>query len=340
MAQQHEIDLHLIFQGDIRGGSFGEGGPVGEEEGPGAACAAGVCPGALYDRESESGDSRSENHLESESGDEAVVEFVKVKRKGKISVQALVNNVKFYCNRTVQDGQMKIFRCSYYDSEQCKCRFTATRIDSDSDAEWEVEDIGNATNHVHESANIEALVAKAKVKLQQHTIDSPMEKRMKDIYFDFISDYRKTLEPSEMNMFDQHFPTYYVLRLTMWRWKKEVIPKAPLQQSDLDVMMKFFFNDNGEHIVLGDDTDEFGKRTITFGTPSNMKYFSETNRINIDCTYKSAPSPDWASVLILLVIIASLKNMLFLITFITNHPSTKYHKMHKDSICHLLCHLF
>ena len=224
MAQQHEIDLHLIFQGDIRGGSFGEGGPVGEEEGPGAACAAGVCPGALYDRESESGDSRSENDresesgdsrsendLESESGDEAVVEFVKVKRKGKISVQALVNNVKFYCNRTVQDGQMKIFRCSYYDSEQCKCRFTATRIDSDSDAEWEVEDIGNATNHVHESANIEALVAKAKVKLRQHTIDSPMEKRMKDIYFDFISEYRKTLEPSEMNMFDQHFPTYYVV---------------------------------------------------------------------------------------------------------------------------------
>ena len=107
MAQQHEIDLHLIFQGDIRGGSFGEGGPVGEEEGPGAACAAGVCPGALYDRESESGDSRSENHLESESGDEAVVEFVKVKRKGKISVQALVNNVKFYCNRTVQENFAK-----------------------------------------------------------------------------------------------------------------------------------------------------------------------------------------------------------------------------------------
>ena len=119
-----------------------------------------------------------------------------------------------------------------------------------------------------------------------------------------------------------------------------MIPKAPLQQIDLDVMMKFFFNDNGEHVVLGEDTDEFGKRTITFGTPSNMKYFSETNRINIDCTYKSAPSPDWASVLILLVIIASLKNMLFLITFITNHPSTKYHKMHKDSICHLLCHFF
>ena len=30
----------------------------------------------------------------------------------------------------------------------------------------------------------------------------------------------------------------------------------------MDVMMKFFFNDNGEHIVLGDDTDEFGRRTM------------------------------------------------------------------------------
>ena len=26
-------------------------------------------------------------------------------------------------------------------------------------------------------------------------------------------------------------------------------------------MMKFFFNDNGEHIVFGDDTDEFGRHT-------------------------------------------------------------------------------
>ena len=59
-----------------------------------------------------------------------------------------------YCNKTVQDGQMKFFRRSYYDSEQCKYRFTATRVDSDSDAEWEVEDIGNATNHFHESAKI------------------------------------------------------------------------------------------------------------------------------------------------------------------------------------------
>ena len=48
---------------------------------------------------------RKVSDSESASGDEAVVEFVKVKRKGKISVQALVNNVKFYCNRTVQDGQ-------------------------------------------------------------------------------------------------------------------------------------------------------------------------------------------------------------------------------------------
>ena len=53
---------------------------------------------------------RKVSDSESASGDEAVVEFVKVKRKGKISVQALVNNVKFYCNRTVQDGQMKFFR--------------------------------------------------------------------------------------------------------------------------------------------------------------------------------------------------------------------------------------
>ena len=48
---------------------------------------------------------------------------------------------------------------------------------------------------------------------------------------------------------------------------------------------ELFFNKAGEHLLLGDDTDEFGKRTITIGTLSTMKYFSETAGINVDCIY-------------------------------------------------------
>ena len=66
-------------------------------------------------------------------------------------------------------------------------------------------------------------------------------KRATDVMKFQILLIRKTLEQSEMKMFDEYFPTFQVLRLTMWRWKKEVLPKAPLQQSELDVMTNFFF---------------------------------------------------------------------------------------------------
>ena len=214
------------------------------------------------------------------------VRFVQVEKKGKITLQAVVNNVKFYCNATFNDGQRKKFRCSYYDSERCKCSFFATQTQIKSEPVWEVENLENATNHYHEGAIVESMIDKAKAELKKAVLDAPIENRLKDVYFNFTAKYRKKLDNKEGQLFDQHFPTYRILRLTLWRWRTEVIPKAPMQQEDLDVTMKNFFNDAGEHLVLGDETDSFGKRTITLGAPSSMKSFSETSRMNIDCTYQ------------------------------------------------------
>ena len=80
--------------------------------------------------ENQLGDISSDSHLEESIEDKNhEVRFVEVEMKGKITLQAVVNNVKFYCNKTLNDGQRKKFRCSYYDSEKCKCSFFATRID-------------------------------------------------------------------------------------------------------------------------------------------------------------------------------------------------------------------
>ena len=80
--------------------------------------------------ENQLGDISSDSHLEESIEDKNhEVRFVEVEKKGKITLQAVVNNVKFYCNKTLNDGQRKKFRCSYYDSEKCKCSFFATRID-------------------------------------------------------------------------------------------------------------------------------------------------------------------------------------------------------------------
>ena len=74
----------------------------------------------------------------------------------------------------------------------------------------------------------------------------------------------------------------------MWRWQKEVLPRAPLTQKDLDAKLEYFFSDKGKHLVLGDEIDENGKRIMTFGNPEDLIYFKESKRLNIDTTFKSA----------------------------------------------------
>ena len=241
--------------------------------------------------------------IEDQSPD--IVEFVRVKKQGKTkeTIHAVVDGVKFYLNHTDKTKEKGYFRCSYYESDRCPARFQAKKvvdIGTETD-EWEAQNLASATQHNHQNAKSEAIVAKAKSALRLKVLESPVNKRNKDIYFEFILKYANSLEDQEKAIFEDSFPTYKRIRATMWRWQKEIIPKAPIQQVDLDILTQFFYSEGGDSLVLGDNTDEFGNRTLTLGDPSTLKSFSETDRLNIDCTYKSAPKPNWASILIIQV---------------------------------------
>ena len=241
--------------------------------------------------------------IEDQSPD--IVEFVRVKKQGKTkeTLHAVVDGVKFYLNHTDKTKEKGYFRCSYYESEKCPARFQAKKvvdIGTEND-EWQAENLTSATQHNHQNAKLEAIVAKAKSALRLKVLESPVNKRNKDIYFEFILKYANSLEDEENARFEDYFPTYKRIRATMWRWKKEIIPKAPIQQVDLDILTQFFYSEGGDSLVLGDNTDEHGNRTLTLGDPSTLKSFSESDRLNIDCTYKSAPKPNWASILIIQV---------------------------------------
>ena len=201
-----------------------------------------------------------------------------------------MNGVRFYCVLTDKDTGKKYFRCSFYHSENCTARFQAMKIDNDK---GEATDLKNATWHIHENATTEDMILKAKLALKQEVLDSAINKRRKDIYFDFILKYSKTLGEKEKNLFEEKFPAYKRIKLTMWRWQKEILPKAPDSQANLDILTEFYFSDGGDHLVLGDTTDEHNNRILTIGDPSTLKAFSESERLNIDCTYKSAPKPNW-----------------------------------------------
>ena len=226
--------------------------------------------------------------------------FRQMKRvKGKETLQAVVNGVKFYCKRTDIISGNKWFRCSFYNTEGCKATFRAIKTDEvNQQLPWKPDLLENALNHEHPCAPDESVIEIAKRKLKKLVLASQLDSRLKDIYYDFIESYGTSLGQKERIAFDQSFPMYKKIRKTMDRWKKEVIPLAPKSQAEVDTNNKVFFSANGEHLLLGDHVDGNNNRTMTFGEPSTLKSFSESVRINIDTTFKSAPKPDWASVLI------------------------------------------
>lgn len=228
------------------------------------------------------------------------IDFVTVKKwtNGKDTLHTFVNGIRFNCAKTDKKTGNKYFRCSFYNSENCSANFHATKSNAN---DWAANDLNNATCHVHENATSEHMIANAKTALKQEVHESEINKRRKDIYYEFFDKYSKSLGEKEKLIFEDKFPTYKRIKLTMWRWQKEILPRAPRCQKDLDTLTSFFYSDDGDHLVLGDHTDEFGNRILTIGDPSTLKAFSETDRLNIDCTYKTAPQPNWASILIVQV---------------------------------------
>ena len=241
--------------------------------------------------------SETEEASETDELQEPLIEFVNVKKrtKGKETLHAIINKVKFYCNKTDKRTGKKFFRCSYYDSLQCRASFSAIKYEG----EWQAENLLKATWHHHENASDENLIEKAKASLRTEVITSSFDKKRKPIYYDWYEKYSSQLSSEENKIFEKKFPTYKSIKQTMWRWQKEILPKAPANQAQLDTSLEYFFSKEGEHLVIGDTVDEHGNRTLTFGDPTTLHLFRESSRLNIDCTYKSAPLPDWASLLII-----------------------------------------
>ena len=218
--------------------------------------------------------------------------------KGKTKRHAMLESVKFYHFKNCEDYRM--FRCSYYESEGCNAQFKANKIIKDGHEELEMSEYNDHEKHNHQDAHIAEVVDKGKQRLKEKLLKSKIGERKKDIYYEFVKEYPKQLagEGMDVDTFKEHFPTFKVLRQSMWRWQKEILPKAPLTQADVQTNLEYFFSEDGQHLVIGDESDENGKRIISFGTPDDLAWFKHSKRINIDTTFKSAAQPNWASVLI------------------------------------------
>ena len=75
-------------------------------------------------------------------------------------------------------------------------------------------------------------------------------------------------------------------------------------QKDVNVDVEFTKNSRGESIVVGDDLGiGDNDRVLTFSTPKLLKALEKSRRLNIDCTFKAAPLPNWAAVLIIFALL-------------------------------------
>jgi hypothetical protein len=127
-------------------------------------------------------------------------------------------------------------------------------------------------------------------------------KLRKDIYYEFKEKFSSKLTVAEVAIFENVFPNYKKIGMTMFRWRKEGHPGVPLTQTEVKLDTAHSKKKNGENLVIGDSIIPNRKagfgRVVTFGNPAELHRFGDTNRLNIDCTYKTAPKPAWAAILV------------------------------------------
>ena len=71
------------------------------------------------------------------------------------------------------------------------------------------------------------------------------------------------------------------------RWRKEIKPPSPLSQADIQLEGPWSRTKSGEGIIKGDTPGEHSEdRCVTMSSKPLLKAFSESPRVNVDCTFK------------------------------------------------------
>ena len=88
------------------------------------------------------------------------------------------------------------------------------------------------------------------------------------------------------------------------RWRTASVPPTLENQQDVNFDVCFAKNAKGESIVVGDCKGEHeNDRVVTLSSPKLLKELGRAKRLNVDCTFKSAPLPNWAAVLIVFALL-------------------------------------
>lgn len=140
------------------------------------------------------------------------------KRNGKFTLHAIVDGVRFWCNKI--QGDNRFYRCSKNSLNKCKATFQASRLFSEStgDQQWVVRGLEKTFLHTHKTGIHIIQVAKAALKLK--TLQSAHNKNVSDIYNDFKKDYTEKLSYTDNEFFLANFPNFAKVMSKMVVWKK------------------------------------------------------------------------------------------------------------------------
>ena len=90
----------------------------------------------------------------------------------------------------------------------------------------------------------------------------------------------------------------------MYRWRREVIPRNPDNQIQIDVNCDFVNLDTGETIIKGDDVGvNDNDRILLMSTERIMNAAAHSASSGFDCTFVVAPGPNYSQVFIMFMLV-------------------------------------
>ena len=59
----------------------------------------------------------------------------------------------------------------------------------------------------------------AKIELKNYVKRAPFDQRLKDLYYEFVLEYEKTVNGRSRQTFHDNFPVYNKMKKTLYRWR-------------------------------------------------------------------------------------------------------------------------
>ena len=147
-------------------------------------------------------------------------------------------------------------------------------------------------------------LVKSAISQMIQAIDRDPTRSINQIYEDVQLSFTESMSMEERKSFLQEFPTFKNVQRTLYKKRREMIPRNPATMKELQIDLPWFLTDQKENLVKGDRVFDDGRRVILLTTNDLLEILAKAPQILGDGTFRITPT-QWYQTFIISVQVSS-----------------------------------